>query len=261
MNVLVTGSSGFIGSHLVTYLKAKDYNVWECDKKQGTDILNYEYLNHYKNTNSPSQCIIDAVVHLAAQTSVWCDDIEQIEQDNIRSFIHIFNICRKLNIKFIYTSSSCAINVTSMYGLSKNFDEQYFNLYKWDRAICLRLHNVYGANPRPDTLLGICMNNNDVLLYNNGENYRHFTYIDDVCKSIEYSLQNELSGIYNVYNPELTSTADFCKEVQKYKNLNIQYTNEHRQLDKVNQVVDDNIKHILTTYTSVHDGIRQIFLN
>ena len=133
--ILITGSSGFIGSYLSKYLKNKGYTIIGIDRKEGKEVLDITE-EDLKN--------IDIVIHLAAQTSVWNTNIDLIENDNIRSFIHIFLLCKKLNKKFIYASSSCSINITSMYGLSKYFDDTFASIYGWDGCIGLRFHNVYG---------------------------------------------------------------------------------------------------------------------
>ena len=95
-----------------------------------------------------------AVFHLAAQTSVFNDDLRQIAHDNINTFMEVVEQCNKHRIKLVYASSSTANdgNTTSLYGLSKRFDEKFADLYS-ENATGVRLHNVYGPNPRPGTLL------------------------------------------------------------------------------------------------------------
>ena len=136
--ILITGHKGFIGSYLYSYLAAKGYDVIGIDRKSGVEVL---------SVTEDDLRDIDIVIHLAAQTSVWNDNIELIENDNIKSFIHIFLLCKKLDKKFIYASSSCSVNITSMYGLSKRFDDEFVKLYGWDKCVGLRFHNVYGKIP------------------------------------------------------------------------------------------------------------------
>jgi UDP-glucuronate 4-epimerase len=245
MNILLTGSKGFIGKHLTPCLTNRGYNVIEVDRKDGKEVTGITEENLEK---------IDCVIHLAAQTSVWNNDYEQIIRDNIISFVYIFNLCKKLNKKFIYASSSCSVNVTSPYGFSKLFDDIYAENY----GVGLRFHNVYGKNSREDTLLGVCLNNDKITLYNNGLNYRHFTYIEDVCKCVEMALTLP-DGLYNVVNPEETSVADFVDEVRKYKDLEVIKTKEIRDADKEKQKIDFSHSNLIWNPTSVKEGIREIF--
>lgn len=249
MKILITGSKGFIGKHLVKYLQDehKIIEVDRVDKKEVLDITEKDIKN------------IDTVIHLAAQTSVWNNDIKLIENDNIRSFIHIFLLCKKLDKRFIYASSSCSINITSMYGLSKHFDDIFADIYGWNKCIGLRFHNVYGLNSREDTLLGICLNNDTIKLYNNGLNYRHFTYIDDICKGIEKSLTLD-RGLYNIVNPEENSVIDFVNIVKEYKDINIELIENKRELDKVRQEIDNtHINLIEDNYTNIKEGLYKVF--
>lgn len=238
----MTGNRGFIGSHLSSYLST-DFNIIGVDRKDGKEVMDIKELNS-----------IDYVIHLAAQTSVWNTDYKQIIKDNVIAFKHILDLCKASNVKFIYASSSCSINITSLYGLSKFFNDIYAKHY----GVGLRLHNVYGTNSRMDTLCGKCLNNEDIILFNNGENKRHFTYVNDVCKAIEESLTLP-DGLYNVVNPTPNTTKEFVTEVQKYKYLKVTLTEEVRLNDKEIQNVNALIPNLVTTPTTIEEGIKKIF--
>ena len=251
MNVLVTGNRGFIGQNVCKHLITNNYNVTGIDLIDGKDIIDIQEQDLHD---------IDAVIHLAGSTSVWNTDNEAIIHNNISCFIHLLDLCKKLNIKFIYASSSCAVNITSLYGLSKQFDEQYSKMQKY--GVGLRLHNVYGPGSRKDTLLGVCMNNNEVILYNKGQNRRHFTYIEDVAGVIEQVLNNDsLYNIYNVYNPKENSVQDFVHEVMKYKDIHVVITDKIRDKDKEIQFTDDKYINLLyQNYTDIAGGLQKMFL-
>ena len=250
MKVLITGNNGFIGTHLSEYLKNRNHEIIGIDRKENKEVLDI-------TENDLND--IDIVIHLAAQTSVWNEDIKLIANDNVIAFIHIFSLCKKLNKRFIYASSSCSINITSMYGLTKHFDDLFVEIYGWNECIGLRFHNVYGKDSRKDTLLGICLSDDNIKLYNNGLNYRHFTYIDDVCKGVEkaFSLPK---GLYNIVNPEENSVLEFVNEIKKYKDINITLTNEKRDLDKERQIIDDtHLNLIANDFTNISSGLKNVF--
>ena len=245
MKILVTGNQGFIGKHLTPYLISRGYSVIGVDRKDGKEVIDIteEVLND-----------VDCIIHLAAQTSVWNKDYEQIIKDNILAFMHIFDLCKKLEKKFIYASSSCSINVTSPYGFSKLFDDIYAKNY----GVGLRFHNVYGKDSRKDTLLGICLENDEITLYNEGLNYRHFTYVEDVCKCVEKAIHLP-DGLYNVVNPQENSVSDFVGEVKKYKDLRINKTKEIREADKVRQIIDFSHTNLNDRPTDITEGLRRVF--
>jgi UDP-glucuronate 4-epimerase len=243
-NILITGDKGFIGSHLSKYLSNKGYNIFGVDRANGKEVIDITE----EDVNS-----VNCVIHLAAQTSVWNDNYEQIINDNIISFIHIYELCKKLDKKFIYASSSCSVNITSAYGFSKLFNDIYAKGY----GVGLRFHNVYGENSRKDTLLGICLNNNKITLYNNGLNYRHFTYIDDVCDAVIKALYLP-DGLYNVVNPIENSVNEFVDEVLKYKDIEVTKVSEKRELDKERQDIDFSHVNLIDIPTTIKDGIGKI---
>ena len=148
--MIVTGSEGFIGKALCRELAKRGVEVIGLDRKCGTEAT--EVCELLKNGG------IDCVFHLAAQTSVFNGNLEQIRRDNIDTFMRVANACNQYHVKLVYASSSTANpeNTTSLYGISKYFDEQYASIYCKAATGC-RLHNVYGPNPRKRTLLWFLM--------------------------------------------------------------------------------------------------------
>lgn len=251
MKMIVTGSEGFIGKALCCKLKKSGVDLVEIDRKNGTDASSVsEYL---KNGD------IDCVFHLAAQTSVFNGDLEQIRKDNIDTFMSVADACNLYRVKLVYASSSTAnpVNTTSMYGISKNFDEQYAAIYCKAATGC-RLHNVYGPNPRNRTLLWFLMEKESVSLYNCGQNIRCFTYIDDVIEGLIYAIGCNRQLI-NICNVQPVTTMYFASLVKYYKPLEIELINEKREFDNFEQSVNRGIYLVPLSYTSVEDGVRKIF--
>lgn len=240
-NIVVTGSDGFIGTHLVKELKKNpNNNVFEIDRKHGEDL---NYLDELLQTHE-----IDIIYHLAAQTSVFNNDVTQVIRDNIIGFVKVVNLCNLYKIKLIYTSSSTAHpnNVTSIYGLSKLFDEKYASMY-CDFATGVRLHNVYDDdNPREGTLMWHVLNDDKITLYNNGDNKRHFTHVNDVVKCL-INVSNSTDKLLNCYNPQVQSTKEFVEEHNKY-NKEVILLDVVREFDKQEQVIDETIPNIYEKY-------------
>lgn len=255
MKILVTGSEGFIGRELVRTLHSMGHTVIGCDRKSLQEVSTVS-----KCSNSETLNGINAVVHLAAQTSVFNNDIRQIEEDNIRAFMDIVDFSNTNDCRLVYASSSCAANVTSMYGLSKRFDEEYAAIYAND-AVGVRFHNVYGANQREGTLLAVAMdcvaNGKAIKLYNNGKNRRHFTYIEDIVRGIIWLLPRDTKGIVNICNPEETSTLEFVKELQNFVPIKYELTDEIRTFDKEIQHVELEKDLKAIEYTRLKAGLHK----
>ena len=201
----------------------------------------------------------DCVYHLAAQTSVFNTNNHLIIHDNVETFMAVCDACKRAGVKLVYASSSTANspNTTSLYGISKRFDEEYARCYN-PQATGVRLHNVYGPNPRQGTLLWHLLNDNPVRLVNCGRNVRHFTYIDDVVEGLIYAYGCN-KQLINIVNPEETSVYDFALAVQEHNCTEITLLTEKRDFDKIAQTVDDSLFTVPLQYTPVEDGIRRVF--
>lgn len=256
MTILVTGSNGFIGSHLVTYLRSAGHIVFQCDRKHGSEVCDID---------SGLLAGKDFVVHLAAQTSVWNQDEEQVMNDNVTSFWHILKLCRDTDTPLIFASSSCAHpnNITSLYGATKQFNELMAKIIGWKRWYGVRLHNVYGNNQRQDTLLAILLKSEQtgvpVKLYNGGMNTRHFTHISDVCLAFRILIEQRLPyGMYNVTNPESNTTLGFAEQVKKLRpNVKFELVDEIREKDKTLQNIDFSLSKVLYNYKSIKEGLQE----
>lgn len=255
MKIIVTGGDGFIGKALVRALRILQQDVIVVDRKSGNEAGEY-FMNHSLEG-------LDCVYHLAAQTSVFNSNKGDIIRDNIEAFKIVCDTCKRYGVKLIYASSSTANqgNTTSLYGISKRFDEEYAQCYNPD-AIGVRFHNVYGSNPRKGTLLWYLLNNERVKLYNEGKNVRHFTYLNDIVAGLTYigmDLDLPYPPLVNISNPQECTTLQFAHIVNKYKPIEIQCVEEVRAFDRVSQCVNDDIYTLPLHYTSVEEGIKWIF--
>lgn len=251
MKMIVTGSTGFIGKALCQELRKRAVEVIGIDRITGQEASS---ISEYLKSGD-----VDCVFHLAAQTSVFNDDLMQIRKDNIDTFMIVVDACERYHVKLVYASSSTAnpCNTTSMYGISKYFDEQYASIY-CKNATGVRLHNVYGPNPRNRTLLWYLLNRDKVKLYNYGQNIRCFTYIDDVVEGLIYAVGCKKSLI-NVANVQPVTVMYFANLVKYYKNVDIELIGEKRDFDNLEQSVNNSIYLVPLSYTSVENGIKKIF--
>ncbi len=269
MKVIITGSEGFIGHALSLALQKRGIEVIGIDRKNGqeaADIAKY----------MPDD--LDAVFHLAAQTSVFNEDLIQIRKDNIDTFMAVVDACAKHpnRPKLVYASSSTANppNTTSMYGITKHFAEVYARIYL-PSATGARLHNVYGSNQRQGTLLWCLLNQDNVTIYNDGKNVRHFTYIDDVVEGLIYAYGCN-KPLVNIASPEETSVADFAialneavKSVRLLYALDVgngiittcHFVPEVRAKDRYEQTIDTRVPGVPLDYTSLHDGLAKVALD
>ena len=249
MKVIVTGSEGFIGKSLCQRLDRSGAEIVRVDRKLGLEASDIGLLMDGA----------DCVFHLAAQTSVFNNDRIQIRMDNIDSFMAVADACAERGVKMVYASSSTANekNMTSMYGVSKRFDELYASVCCPNATGC-RFHNVYGDKPRQGTLLWHLMRDATVTLYNCGRNTRRFTYIDDIIDGMMYAMTCDRK-LVNIANPTSSTTAEMANLVRRYRWFNLHLSSEVRELDKEAQEVDERIFSVPLRYKTIEEGIKMIF--
>ncbi len=169
MRILITGSNGFIGYHLmkklITYIdfsvigidknanarqkeliKSDIHNNYICVPCSITDIKSLEYIfdNHR----------FDIVIHLAGMAGVRqsLDNPDIYMDANVNGFHNILKCCVKYGIKnLIYASSSSVYGETELKALSENdnTDSQqsiYAATKKIDEILAQSYSNIYGIN-------------------------------------------------------------------------------------------------------------------
>lgn len=182
MKIVLTGSEGFIGSHLKKELSNTNLELY--DIKLGKNIKDFKLKGNE-----------DFVIHLAAKTSVR-NSIIYPDLYFLNNYIYskkIFQECDNYGIRCIYASSSCALfPELSPYGLSKKMMEE-----AGKNHIGLRFTNVFGVPPRENMLMDKIIRNK--LTYKT-EHKRDFIFIEDVISAIRIFLKKDSSfnSIYNV---------------------------------------------------------------
>jgi UDP-glucuronate 4-epimerase len=174
--------------------------------------------------------IFDKIVNLAAQAGVRYSITHPYDyvNSNILGFLNILEACRHYNIEhLVYASSSSIYGLNeeqpfeetdntdrpvSLYAASKKSNELMAHAYcKLYGIPCtgLRFFTVYGPYGRPDMapiLFADAISKGEAIkVFNNGESYRDFTYIDDIVggliRVIEGTQKQNKDGLcYGVYN-------------------------------------------------------------
>lgn len=216
-NILVTGGSGFIGSHIVEKLVELEANVTVLDNLSSGNLNNLsavkdkvKFING--DINNLELCIKvgqnqNVIFHLAAFISVPESMLrpEQCSQTNVNGTLNLLESCRINNIsKFIFSSSSAVYgprnnecheddicNPTSVYGYSKYIGEQYCKMYSVLynlQTICLRYFNVYGERQNPNGAYAAVvakfknqmLNNQPIEIFGNGLQTRDFIHVSKI---------------------------------------------------------------------------------
>lgn len=190
----------------------------------------------------------DIVINLGAQAGVRysIENPDTYMQSNIMGFFHILEACRNYPVEHLVFASSSSVygsnkkipfstedmvdSPVSLYAATKKSNELMAHAYSrlYDIPVTgLRFFTVYGPFGRPDMAyykfaLKI-MNGEKIQIYNNGDMYRDFTYVDDVVRGVANILCNPPAPnengvkykIYNIGNHEPVKLMDFIRELEK----------------------------------------------
>ena len=186
MKVALTGSRGFIGSHLKTKLESDGHEVVEWDLRQDPSraIENF----------SPGD--VTHVVHLAAYADVRASlkDPQKYWVNNVENTTRIQKICTYNNIPLLYASSSCIHNWwLSPYGTSKKVNEET----AFPNQVALRFTTVYGDGARKSMLIGKLIDGTIKYLT---RHVRDFIHVSDVCEAIMLLLNKDIRLLKPAYD-------------------------------------------------------------
>lgn len=211
-------------------------------------IADRELVRHVFSEYRPS-----VIVNLAAQAGVRysIENPDAYMESNIIGFYNILEACRKYPVEHLVFASSSSVygentkipfstddltdHPVSLYAATKKSNEllayTYSKLYGIPTT-GLRLFSVYGPAGRPDMFYYTAAEKysagEKIILYNNGNCKRDFTYIDDVIESIQRvikgppekdTVQNGLSeapyAVYNIGKGFPDNVLDFITTLQE----------------------------------------------
>jgi nucleoside-diphosphate-sugar epimerase len=220
-NILITGSKGYIGSFLTSYLKKKNYNILGIDigffrncylykdkKKQKTIYKDVRNITESDLKN------IDAIVHLAGISNDPLNTFSsKTVYDPTRKYtFELAQKAKKLGIKFIF-ASSCSVygatnnklllnedsdpNPQTGYSLNKLQIEKDLERIA-DKSffpLCLRFATIFGVSKRIrfdvviNMLVGMALTTKKIILNSDGMAWRPNLYIEDACSAIEHAIK------------------------------------------------------------------------
>jgi len=227
---LVTGSAGFIPSHLIDKLLSLGYHVIGLDdlsigkKEAMNSFINHSNFHFIKGDVGDFKLLkklvteVDYIYHGAIR-GVCLSAREPIRElrVNTESTLMLLDLARENKIKFfIYPSSASVYGdpekipesekdnpvPASPYGVSKLASERYclvyHRLYNLP-IVCLRYFNNYGPRQRRDSFYGgvisifldQALKGRDLTVYGTGNQTRDFIYVDDTIEASIACIDNQ----------------------------------------------------------------------
>ena len=244
-----------------------DYYDIKLKEDRNKILESYDHFTFHRNMLSDTEKIVeivkknnvDTIVHLAAQAGVRysIENPKSYIDSNIYGSFSILEVARICSIQHLLCASTSSVygsNVEmpfienqrtdsqlTIYSATKKSMESMCHAYSdlWKIPITVfRFFTVYGPWGRPDMALfkfvDAALKNETIDVYNNGEMYRDFTYVEDLVKAIRL-LSNKIPNaskngdryfqspfrIINIGNSTKVKLSDFIKSIEAKLNVNI----------------------------------------
>ncbi|KXF81372.1 NAD-dependent epimerase/dehydratase family protein [Enterovibrio coralii] len=142
MNVLITGSSGYLGKELSSFLESNGFGVVRCSRRKKKSSELFYSIEDYKSFQVPKD--IDAVIHLAALTQAKCTG--KINDIEVAAAVDLCEKSVAQGCKFIFISSLSAQDCSlTTYGKTKF--EIECRLIDKPNVFVVRPGLIYGGKP------------------------------------------------------------------------------------------------------------------
>ncbi|RLF34203.1 MAG: hypothetical protein DRN07_00545 [Thermoplasmata archaeon] len=217
MRVLVTGASGFIGTHVVTELLANGYGVRALARHHKIDIEGVEVVRG--DITKPESLLpavdgVDAVIHNAAYAMDW-GKRHLFYRVNVEGTRNVAEACRKIGVmRMVLTSSAgvygfpnttatiterSALRPLNAYGKSKLESERVLTAYRDITASVVRPPLVLGAGSRAAGILLSKIEQGNMTYVGEGTQHISIAHPADVARCLRLVLERDERGeVYNV---------------------------------------------------------------
>jgi dTDP-glucose 4,6-dehydratase len=247
--ILVTGSNGFIGSHLVDSLKGEHRVVslhhnhplgWQWEALKGSvqvrgDIRDFRLLRRVL-----ARYQIDRVVHLAAIAKVKTAYLDPLSvyDVNVMGTVAVLEACRQLEVERVLV-----LNTDKVYGekLGATVDDpyqpsepystskicqgfiawSYMDTYGMD-VVVPHSCNAFGYDPHsnrifPNTIKA-CLRGESPLIFSNDQSIREYIYIEDLVGALKTLLLSPMvsPGLYNISTGWVYNQRDIVLKVLEH---------------------------------------------
>ena len=191
--ILLTGATGFLGSHVLSELSRLEYNVIVL-KRTFSDLFRIkEYMTNIKTYDIDliqletvfEENHIDVIIHTATQYGRKEESLIDIVETNLMLPLKLIALAEKNNVKKFINTDTLLDKRVSSYALSKKQFRNWLQFYS-NKMICINasLEHFYGAFDDKTKFVTLIIKSLidkvEFLDLTLGEQERDFIYIDDV---------------------------------------------------------------------------------
>ena len=278
---LITGSTGFIGSHIANYFERKGHQLLKGTKNRNIiNEKNYTYLNLSDISSIErvfSENKIGAVIHFGAKIG-FNNNLAELQKENVTATKVIVENALNHNAFFVFASGTIVYssdeeyineftipNPSNPYGESKLLGEKYI-IQSGVRYCIHRIGGVFGYNGPNHLSLNKsiikAIKGERLSLHGNNFLKRNYIYVKDVAKVVYKSVVDQIEGIHILAGEEIktfeemiidissTLTPNISPEIKQGKNTsNSQVykcskllTEQTRFIEAIEDIKNDHLK-------------------
>jgi len=250
MKILVTGGSGFIGSHLCRELLNAGHTVYCLDNLLSSSINNIKLLYDNSNFNfikhdvkEPIPLDIDQIYNLACPASPeWYqkDPVDTI-QTCVQGAINMLKLAHNTGARILQASTSEVygdplvspqtenywgnvnpLGIRSCYDEGKRCAESLFINYHKEYNVDIkiaRIFNTFGPNLSLtdgrviSNFILQALTDQDLTVYGEGMQTRSFCFVSDTVRGLIALMNSEETGPVNIGNPSEHTIVDIAKKI------------------------------------------------
>jgi UDP-glucose 4-epimerase len=274
--VLITGNSGYIGSHLSKMLYT-DYELYGLDINPSqfpvTDHFQVDINKPFVSQKLVMEMEFDCVIHLAALVNVGESEQKPI-QYYITNLNGTMNVINKIKTKnFIFASTGAAVGCASAYGISKRAAEdvvrEYCTQHRPTPYTIFRFYNVIGSD-------GFDPTNPDGLMYNLmqakekgeftifGTDYntfdktciRDYVHVNEICDALRTAIEKPSNQVESLGHGTGYTVRQIVNLYKKVNNTDFEVKEGPRRKGDLTISVLDNVSPYMKELYSLEELLK-----
>jgi len=230
MKVLLTGATGFLGSHLLRRLVAQGVEVVALLRRSSNMFRLASVIGHFEILVIEdislkeifSRHEVDIIIHCATDYGRKHSDPADILESNLIFPLHLLHCGAGNGVKCFINTDTILDKRVSHYSLSKNQFKEWLVLYSHDMlCINVALEHFYGPEDDPTKFVSYLVNslvsNVETIDLTGGEQKRSFVYIDDVVDAF-MKIIGSLDSFTSTYS-HFEIGAEFSTSIREFAEL------------------------------------------